>query len=55
MASKVKTKKTECQICGKEVVNLKDHLKVHDGLKQFKCEYCEKEFKRKHELTAHLL
>ena len=44
----------ECQICGKVTLNLKRHLKIHNELKPFKCEYCEKEFKRTDHLTRHL-
>ena len=44
-------KKQECQICGKVVRDLKDHMKVHNDKKTFHCEYCEKTFKRKRELT----
>ena len=53
MTDKSERKKKECQICGKEVLKLIRHMKVHYELKPFKCENCGKEFKRKQNLTEH--
>ena len=54
MANNANEKKTEeCQICGKVVRELRVHMKVHSEFKPFECDFCEKSFKRKGDLTEH--
>ena len=53
MANNVKTHE-ECQICGRMVKRLKDHMKIHNELKQFKCELCEKGFTQSRYLYRHM-
>ena len=45
------SKKKECQICGKSVLHLPEHMKIHDEQKPFKCALCEKSFKISELLT----
>ena len=47
MTDESKKKKPECQICGKGVMNMTRHMKIHNELKPFKCEYCERNFRSK--------
>ena len=53
MEREIKKKKKECQICGKVVVDLPQHMTVHSELRLYKCAYCEKGFKAKGNLTKH--
>ena len=37
----------QCKYCAKEfgkMYNLKDHIRIHLGLKKFKCKYCHKKY-----------
>ena len=54
MASKPKKKETECQICGKVVAHISDHMRTHNGETPYKCDLCGKAFTQKSNLTAHL-
>ena len=54
MADKSRRMKKECQICGKKVTKLTSHMKVHNELKPFKCEFCERNFRFKGDLTRHI-
>jgi KRAB domain-containing zinc finger protein len=45
-----------CEQCGKTLrsgVALRDHMNMHEGIKNFACGWCEKRFVRKDELTLH--
>ena len=47
-------KKSECDICGQMVVNLRQHTRfIHGDLKQFKCELCDKQLKTQDALKLH--
>ena len=54
MTGETKKKKGECQICGKVVSKLARHMKIHNGLKAFKCELCAKEFAHSCSFTKHM-
>ncbi|PRD29381.1 UNVERIFIED_CONTAM: zinc finger protein 26 [Trichonephila clavipes] len=47
-----------CSDCGKTFTrqsSLVDHMKIHAGVKPFKCIYCEKAFCKKYNLRVHEL
>ena len=49
--------KSVCQICGKSVNKLKNHMKLHEadalGLKPKECNYCGKHFPTFHAMNCH--
>ena len=45
-----------CGVCQREFdkrCNLKDHLRIHSGIKPFSCTECGKSFKQKAQLSKH--
>lgn len=49
------SKKITCNICGKSMVNgFKDHLRVHNNLKEFDCDLCDQKFNTKGTLNKHV-
>ena len=47
---------TECNKCNKKLTkrSIKGHIAVvHEGIKKYKCQHCEKTFGQKFSLTAH--
>ena len=54
---KVAAKKSVCQICGKSVGKLKNHMKFHEGdalgLRPKECTYCGKHFPTFHKMSCH--
>lgn len=45
--------KKQCSLCGKMVVNLAIHLKIHSGVKSYLCEMCGRTFALKSYLRSH--
>lgn len=50
--------KTLCNICGKEVAHIKDHLNTHKNMpyaeRPYSCPYCEKRFKSRSTRSGHI-
>ncbi|VDN95216.1 unnamed protein product [Brugia pahangi] len=46
-------KRQRCDICGKEVSNMKKHTMVHNGEKPYSCPVCGKSYVRKSDLHIH--
>ena len=47
-----------CNICGKKLGNLKNlkkHYKLHTGLREYKCKFCDKSYKRSDHLNRHMI
>ena len=47
-----------CNICGKKLGNLKNlkkHYKLHSGLRNYKCKFCDKSYKRSDHLNRHMI
>jgi hypothetical protein len=42
-----------CEICGKSVKSMKDHLKMHREEKNHACQFCDKKFVRRDALRMH--
>ena len=53
MANETKKKETECEICGKLVKNMIQHMKVHE-IKKFQCDFCQKSFSLLGNLKQHI-
>lgn len=47
-------KPTKCEICGKLVVYMKDHMQIHAEEKKFKCPHCDRSFSQSNNLTYHI-
>jgi len=50
--------KVPCDVCGKcfsSKSNLKTHMKLHTGVKEYQCSICMKEFTQKVTLQGHML
>ncbi|XP_058453073.1 zinc finger protein ZFP2-like [Malaya genurostris] len=45
---------TKCEICGKVVTYMKDHMRLHSGNKKFKCPYCDRSFLQSNNLVYHV-
>jgi len=52
---KVLRKKHKCTVCDKKVINLKEHMIRHTGVKDFACTVCQKPFALQGDLTKHML
>lgn len=48
--------KVKCHICGKEINKeyLKYHMKIHEGIKPFECDFCSFSFVSKASLSRHM-
>lgn len=44
-----------CDICGKRVIHIREHKKLHSGLKMHECNVCFKRFSIKGNLTQHMV
>ena len=49
----VQSKRYKCEICGKEVVDIKSHLESHDKSKPFSCSSCGRRFRTKKMMELH--
>ena len=48
--------KVKCEVCNKvlgHAITLRRHMKIHEDSELFKCDQCERKFKRKDKLTGH--
>lgn len=45
---------TECNICGKSVTYMKDHMRLHNKEKKFKCPHCDRSFTQSNNLIYHV-
>ena len=46
--------KKKCGICGREVVNIKNHMLIHSGERPFACSLCPKRFRQQANLKKHI-
>ncbi len=46
--------KGRCNYCGKDVSNVKEHVRIHTGAKPYKCSICAKDFRFHSSLSQHL-
>lgn len=47
-----------CNLCDKYLkseINLRNHMKLHSGIKKFICEHCEQKFTNRQDLNRHLI
>lgn len=44
-----------CEVCGKVVINLHQHMRIHTGLKNYECDICFKRFYIMGQLTQHMI
>ncbi|XP_059478062.1 zinc finger protein 761-like isoform X2 [Neocloeon triangulifer] len=47
-------KKKMCQLCGRNVDNMKEHMNVHKGIKPYKCPTCDQAFHLRSQWKSHL-
>lgn len=52
-SKKESDKKTACSVCGKSVINLNVHMKIHQNYRPYKCSTCLKSFRRSAALVLH--
>lgn len=45
----------QCTVCDKKVTNLRQHMLIHTGVKDFACSVCEQRFSRNSNLKEHML
>ncbi|XP_065083752.1 zinc finger protein 260-like [Ochlerotatus camptorhynchus] len=45
---------TKCKVCNKTVVYLKDHMRIHNEEKKFKCPHCDRSFSQSNNLIYHV-
>ncbi|XP_058819992.1 zinc finger protein 3 homolog [Topomyia yanbarensis] len=45
---------TKCEICGKMVTYMKDHMRLHSGDKRYQCPHCERSFIQSNNLIYHV-
>lgn len=43
----------QCNLCGKMVAHLRNHLKIHSGIKSYLCDLCGRTFVLRNYLRAH--
>ncbi|VIO94971.1 Uncharacterized protein BM_BM17572 [Brugia malayi] len=48
-------KKHLCNMCGKEVINMKEHMMTHTGKKLYSCPTCGKDFARSNSMKRHMI
>ena len=51
--AKKKTPKKQCPRCGKMVAKMSEHMRVHTGVKPYKCTVCGKGFTESGSLRKH--
>ncbi|XP_062542328.1 zinc finger protein 26-like [Armigeres subalbatus] len=44
----------KCEICGKLVMYMKDHMRMHEKDKKFKCPHCDRSFSQSNNLIYHI-
>ncbi|VDN88284.1 unnamed protein product [Brugia pahangi] len=48
-------KKRRCNVCQKEVKNMKEHMMTHTGEKPYSCSICKKNFAQPHIVKKHMV
>ena len=46
----------KCQVCGNmyDKTDLNNHMKIHSDEKPFRCDFCEKTFRRRRDVRLHV-
>ncbi|XP_055639127.1 zinc finger protein 678-like [Toxorhynchites rutilus septentrionalis] len=47
-------KPSKCEICGKSVAYMKDHMRMHSEQKKYKCPDCDRSFSQSNNLVYHM-